>query len=79
MKSLTLYLRDGCSLCEAMLAELQSLQPGLAFTLDVVEISDNPELEQAYGARVPVLVTPAGELCHYFLDPEKLRCYFAAC
>jgi len=78
MPALTLYLRYGCSLCDDMLAALRPLQQELGFHLETVEVEDDPELEQRYGRRVPVLTSPQGELCHYFLDEEGVRRYFAA-
>ncbi|WP_127477190.1 glutaredoxin family protein [Sulfurivermis fontis] len=76
--ALTLYLRYGCSLCDEMLAALRPLQQELGFYLDIVEVEEEPALEQRYGTRVPVLTSPQGELCQYFLDEERVRRYFAA-
>lgn len=75
--SLTLYLRTGCHLCEAMLAQLQAVQPEYGFELHRVEIDDDPVLEAAYGERVPVLMHGETEICHYFLEVSKLRQYFS--
>lgn len=75
---LTLYFRDGCSLCEAMAEELQPLQAELGFALAAVDIDTSPALVSRYGDKVPVLSSTEGELCHYFLDSERVRRYFAA-
>ncbi len=75
---LTVYLREGCSLCEDMLAELRPLQAELTFGLHTVDVDSDPALARTYGERVPVLTAPDGELCHYFLDHERVRRYFAA-
>jgi len=77
-RQLTLYFRDGCSLCEAMAQELQPLQEEFGFDLEPVDVDTSPTLVAQYGTKVPVLVSPQGELCHYFLDPERVRRYFAA-
>ena len=45
----------------------------LNFETRRVPIDNNAELEQAYGAKVPVLVCGDEELCHYFLDMQALR------
>lgn len=74
---LTLYRRTGCHLCEAMLGQLQALQPEYGFELETVEIDDNPALEAAYGQLVPVLMHGETEICHYFLEVSKLRQYFS--
>jgi thiol-disulfide isomerase/thioredoxin len=69
----TVYYREGCSLCEAMIDELQPYceQPG--FELIAVDVDSSSELAATYGTRVPVLVGPAGEISHYFLDTVTLE------
>ncbi len=55
---LMLYQRDDCHLCDLALAELaQASIPDF----ESVFIDEEPELEQRYGARVPVLVDPVNE------------------
>lgn len=75
---LTLYVRVGCSLCEAMEAELAGLRARFPFELAIVDIDADPVLAARYNTMVPVLAAPERELCHYFLDPDALRRYFAA-
>lgn len=77
-RALTLYHRVGCSLCEAMQEELQPYRQQLGFELEMVDIDTSAELQQRYGERVPVLAGETGEICHYFLDPERLHGYFAS-
>jgi len=74
---LTLYLRSGCHLCQAMLTQLQSVQMQYNFELDTVDIDDDPALETAYGELVPVLKHGEREICHYFLELSKLQQYFS--
>ncbi|MGD8577487.1 MAG: glutaredoxin family protein [Thiohalophilus sp.] len=74
---LTLYLRHGCHLCEAMLAQLQPYQDELGFELETVDIDDDPALEAAYGELVPVLKLGESEICHYFLEVSKLQQYLS--
>ncbi len=73
MKTFTVYSREGCSLCEAMLDELEPYRawPGVRF--EVVDVDGSPELQARYGSKVPVLVGPEGEISHYFLDPGLLE------
>lgn len=73
MKTFTVYSREGCSLCEAMLDELEPYRawPGARFV--VVDVDRSPELQALYGSKVPVLAGPDGEICHYFLDPPLLE------
>lgn len=80
MKSveLTFYTRVGCSLCDAMLYELRSFQDDLGFSIREVDVDGDVRLQDKYGALVPVLEGENGEICHYFLDPDKLQTYFLA-
>ena len=52
---LTLYSRVGCHLCEDMLDTLQSFSKDLEFSVDVVDIDQEPILRRRYDTRVPVL------------------------
>jgi Glutaredoxin-like domain (DUF836) len=68
------YARPECSLCEELVAELASLiGPGRADTVNVVDITGDPELERRYGQRVPVLLADGEFVCAYRLDPERVR------
>jgi thioredoxin reductase (NADPH) len=77
MPSLILYTRTGCSLCQAMEAQLARLSPEGLFTLTTIDLEDHPELESRYGEWVPVLMAGASELCHYHLDEAMLRDWLA--
>ncbi len=78
MKQLRVYVRSGCHLCEAMLAELDTSPQQGKFELRVVDILGRPELESRYGSRIPVLCTEGEEeICHFFLDETALAQYFS--
>ena len=62
--TLTLYGRTYCHLCDDMLAALEKLSGEFVF-----EVAVDDEL-------VPVLTGHDGiQLCHYFLETEKVREY----
>jgi len=50
-----LYTKAGCHLCEDALGELNRLQARQPHELELVDISDDPDLVQRYGERIPVL------------------------
>ena len=77
-RQLTVYVRDGCHLCEDMLTDLRQYQAEMGFELETVEIDDQVELESRYGTLVPVLVCEGQEICHYFLDEVALKQCFGA-
>lgn len=76
MVNLTLYLRAGCHLCEDMKAELQPYRDQLSFNLTEVEVGWDGVLAERYGTLLPVLEKDGVEICHYFLDPDRLKAAF---
>jgi hypothetical protein len=58
-----------------MIAGLRTLQAGVRFELDIIDVDTDPALESRYGERVPVLVCTEGELCHYHLATAKVDDY----
>ena len=70
---LTVYGRAYCHLCDEMVAALTALQAEHAFTLEVVDVDADPALEARYDERVPVLVCDGAEICHHFLDRDRLK------
>ena len=55
-----------------MYRELLSLQSYHGFTLDIVDIDDNSDLQVRYGVRIPVLCHRDAELCSAFLDRQAV-------
>ena len=72
---LTLMFREYCSLCHQMKAQLQPWQQEFGFTLEVLDVDADEALEARYNELVPVLLAGETEICHWHLDPEKLRAY----
>ena len=73
MTELILYGRAGCHLCDEMKADLLALRPPLEFHLTEVAVGWEGALAEKYGRLVPVLEMAGQEVCHYFLDEERLR------
>lgn len=78
-RRVVVYGREGCHLCEDMIASLRSLQKKIQFEFEVINVDNDENLIQLYGERVPVLfaVEEQKELCHYFLDSEAFNAYLA--
>jgi hypothetical protein len=72
---LTFLSRAYCHLCDDMFAALEALRSDYAFTVEVIDIDAEPALLRQHDERVPVLLADGKELCHYFLDEEKVREY----
>jgi glutaredoxin len=69
----TVYSRHGCHLCENAVNTLESLREELAFTIDVIYIDGNPELEKLYGNEVPVIHINGEHHDFYKVVPERFR------
>lgn len=70
---LTLVSRSYCHLCHDMEAAVRPIVAEYNACLTVVDVDADPELEALYDELVPVLLHGHEEICHYFLDEEKLR------
>lgn len=76
MKSrLTVYIREGCHLCEAFLDEFLPLAQRLGLEYVLIDVDSSPQLEVNYGQRVPLLSAEGVVICEYFIDPAKLDEY----
>ena len=58
-----------------MIAALQQLQGRIveSFVSEIVDVDQHPVLESKWGDKVPVLLDGEIEICHYFLDLERLK------
>ena len=75
MRQLTLVSRDYCHLCHAMEVALAPLATEFGFSVRVVDVDADTELEAKYNELVPVLLHEGTELCHHFLDVAGVRDY----
>jgi len=74
---LSLMSRSYCHLCHDMEVALQPLLEEFSASLTVLDVDADPALEAKYDELVPVLLHGDYELCHYFLDAEKVRAYLS--
>jgi len=69
----TVYSRHGCHLCEDAIQTLEGMRQELRFSIDVIYIDGNPELEKLYGNEVPVIHINGEHHDFYKVDPERFR------
>ena len=69
----TVYSRHGCHLCENAVNTLEGMREELAFTIEVIYIDGNPELEKLYGHEVPVIHINGEHHDFYRVDPERFK------
>jgi len=78
MKTLVLYSRENCHLCDRLLAAVAPVIADRA-TLEIVDIDSDPALIERYGLRIPILVGGDRELSGFPLDTAVLERYLARC
>jgi glutaredoxin len=72
MRTVTLYSRPGCHLCDDARAALQRVHAHAPFDLHEVNIEDDDALHARYLERLPVVALDGEELFDYFVDEETL-------
>ena len=77
MKTLRLFSRPECHLCDELAIALHPLIVGRA-RLEIVNIDDDLDLKKRYGLRIPVLIGDGHELSTYPLDSAAVEAYLAA-
>ena len=55
MRKIVVYSKDGCHLCEKVIAELEKLRSAEGFDLTTREITGDPELYERYKNMIPVI------------------------
>ena len=72
MKTVTLYTRPGCHLCDDARAALQELRTRHEFEIREVNIETDDALHAAYLERIPVICLDGEHVSDYFLDEPTL-------
>jgi glutaredoxin len=73
LREVTIYLAEGCHLCESAQRVLAAVREEIPFRLVEVAIDGDPELEPAYRERIPVVAIDGEEAFTYFVHPDALR------
>ena len=78
MISLTLYSRPGCHLCDDMKAVVERVAGSRPITIEIVDISADPQLEARYGLEIPVLLVDGKKAAKFRVTEEELLRIFEA-
>ena len=73
MAHVTVYSKPGCHLCEEAVHVLRRVQKQDPFTLEEVNIQDDPALLAEYGEQIPVINLNGTFLFEYAVDETRLR------
>ena len=71
MRSIRVYSRQGCHLCEVLIESLLPMIRG-RLELEVVDIDAQAGLEDVYGTRIPVVEFEGRFICQYTLDESAI-------
>ena len=72
MRSVVLYSRPGCGLCDEAREVLLAERERTRFELEEVDISGNDALELEYGIRIPVVLVDGDEAFEIRVEPRQL-------
>lgn len=73
MALLLVYSKPGCHLCEEAVRVLTQFQTQVPFTLEEINIEDDPALFAKYGEQIPVVLLNGEFLFEYAVDEDILR------
>jgi glutaredoxin len=73
MRRLTLYSKPGCHLCDEMKHVIETVAARVPLTLEIVDITTDPELMDRYGLEIPVLMIDGRKAAKYRVMPEELE------
>ncbi len=68
-----MYYRDGCHLCEQVVASLFQLQGELEYEIEQIDIDTDPVLRKKYNVDVPVVSYRGEVIFYHFFDEIQLR------
>jgi hypothetical protein len=72
MKTVVLYGRDGCCLCEEALAVLSRVRAHTPFALVEFDIETDQQVHLAYLERIPVVTIDGVEAFQYHVEEAEL-------
>ena len=73
MKTVTLYGRPECHLCDEAREALERLRARVPFRLDEVNIESDDDLHSRYLERIPVVCVDGREVFEYEVDESVLE------
>jgi glutaredoxin len=77
LRTVTLYGRPGCHLCDEARALLERIRAECPFALREVDIESDDALFRAYLERIPVVALDGEDVYDYFVDEADLRARLA--
>jgi glutaredoxin len=73
VRSVVLYARPGCHLCDEARQVILRVRRRAAFTFDEIDIETDDELVREYGIRIPVVAVDGEERFEIAVDAVELE------
>ena len=73
MRSVVLYTRSGCHLCDEARSAILSVLTREPFSFDEVDIDTDDDLMRDYGIRIPVVTVDGEERFEISVDENELE------
>lgn len=70
-KKITIYSKPDCHLCDLAKDVIERCRKKVDFTLEVVDISQNPEFFERYRNDIPVILLDGKEIARHFVRGRK--------
>ena len=77
-RTLTLYTRAGCPLCDEVAAHADALLAGTGHRLAAVDVDGDPALKARFGWDVPLLFDGDAEICRHRMDLAAFEAWLRA-
>jgi len=68
-----IYSRPGCHLCDEAKEVIEPLSARYAFEVKVTNVDSSPELREAFGAEIPVVLINGKEAFRHRVDARVLE------
>ena len=71
-RKITIYSKPGCHLCDHAKEVVEHCRQNVDFALEVIDISQNPELLERYRNDIPVILLDGQEIARHVVRERKL-------
>jgi len=71
------YHREGCHLCEEVLASLSQFEKELGYKIKPIDIDEDSKLRAKYNVDIPVVMVNDEVIFYHFFDEKALRAAFS--
>ncbi|HTG47575.1 MAG TPA: glutaredoxin family protein [Actinomycetota bacterium] len=72
MRTVVLYTRPGCHLCDDARASIETVRDRVPFAFTEIDIGSDDDLVRDYGIRIPVVTIDGEERFEISVDPDEL-------